>query len=384
MSDWALEPPRGLLQLGAVRLRLLQSRRHGRKRRFQFVRNGIEKRFLKFLRLTGDLRFAAFFQGAFFIYEECELGGESVEQFALLDRWWTGEPNSEYAFGAVAGNEWDMQRIGVRKCVGRSSGALLLLKRPHCDAFVFARRNERARPVARQTAFIAQPNRSIGEERTFDQRENLWECFVKIAAGGKRPRQTIQSGSAFFAAALRLFALAKLAGKMSDHDRDHEIRAEHHEILNLADVKGETRGNEQKIPEQRAKAGEKECRPAAQTRGREHDGEQIKKRDRPVPGVIEDEQTQRGDASGDDARNAESTPRCAGQTFLDRLALRRRRLLRRNHVNVDVPAVAHEPAQCITCPKSGPSSAKRFADDDLSHVVWPRNPQKRFANVTAG
>src|SRR4029077_7523933 len=108
MIDRASETVRRLLQLCAVRLWLLQRRGHGRERRLQFVRNGIEKRFLKFLRLTGDLRFAALFQRTFFVYEKRELGGESVEQFSLLNCRQIGEPNTAHSLSAVAGDEWDM------------------------------------------------------------------------------------------------------------------------------------------------------------------------------------------------------------------------------------------------------------------------------------
>ena len=49
------------------------------------MRDGIEKCFLKFLRLPRDLRGPAFFQGALLVHKERELGGESIEQFALLE-----------------------------------------------------------------------------------------------------------------------------------------------------------------------------------------------------------------------------------------------------------------------------------------------------------
>ena len=45
----------GLLQLGAIGLRLLQRGGHGGERRFQFVRDRIEKGFLEFLRLAGEI-----------------------------------------------------------------------------------------------------------------------------------------------------------------------------------------------------------------------------------------------------------------------------------------------------------------------------------------
>ena len=86
MIDRAGETSHGLLQLRAIGLRLLQRRGHGGEWRFQFVRDGIEKRLLKFLRLAGDLCGAALFQRALFVHEKRELRGKSVEQFALLDR----------------------------------------------------------------------------------------------------------------------------------------------------------------------------------------------------------------------------------------------------------------------------------------------------------
>ena len=86
MIDGAGEAPDGLLQFGAIRLRLLQRGGHGGERCFQFVRNRIEERLLQFLRLTRDLRRAALFQGALLVHEERELRGKGVEQLALLDR----------------------------------------------------------------------------------------------------------------------------------------------------------------------------------------------------------------------------------------------------------------------------------------------------------
>ena len=58
------------------------------------------------------------------------------------------------------------------------------------------------------------------------------------------------------AAAFGLLAFVQLGSQMSDDYRDNEIRAEHHEILELADVKSELRRNKQEIPEQRAEGGE--------------------------------------------------------------------------------------------------------------------------------
>ena len=84
--DRSRETTGGLLQFAAIRLRLLQRRRHGGERRFQFMRDRIEKRLLQFLRLTRDLRLAAFLQRALLVQVEGELRGEGVEQFALLMR----------------------------------------------------------------------------------------------------------------------------------------------------------------------------------------------------------------------------------------------------------------------------------------------------------
>jgi len=77
---------------------------------------------------------------------------------------------------------------------------------------------------------------------------------------------------------------------MSDHDRDHEVGAEHQEVLKLTDVKGEARRNEKKIPENRAECGEKQRRPTAQTRSCQNNCEQVKERNRPIAGEIEDRQ----------------------------------------------------------------------------------------------
>ena len=43
---------------------------------------------------------------------------------------------------------------------------------------------------------------------------------------------------------------------------DHEIGAEHHEIVKMGDEKSETRRDEEKIPKKRAECGEKQRRPA--------------------------------------------------------------------------------------------------------------------------
>ncbi len=64
--------------------------------------------------------------------------------------------------------------------------------------------------------------------------------------------QAVERGGALFAASFRLFAFAQLRSEMPDDERDHEIRAEHHEVVQMRDVKSEARRNEQEIPEQRA------------------------------------------------------------------------------------------------------------------------------------
>src|SRR6266496_740574 len=117
--------------------------------------------------------------------------------------------------------------------------------------------------MAGKTAFISQPNRRIGLKKVFDQRQNFRHRFAEIAAGGQRTGQTIERGSALFAAAFRLFALAQLRGEMADDERDDEIRTEHHHILKLADVKSEAWRNIKKIPEQRAQVRDLPSRPSS-------------------------------------------------------------------------------------------------------------------------
>src|SRR5438477_3055621 len=209
MIDRAGKTADGLLQLGAVRLRLLQSHCHGGKRRFQFMRDRIEKRFLQFLRLTGNLCSTAFFQRALFVHEKGELRGKGVEQLALLKRRQGIESDCKYTFSAVASDERHMQRFGIRKCVSGSSSALFLLKRPHGDAFIFARGRERARWVTRKATLPAQPNRCISFESFFDQRQNFRQGFIEISAGVKGACETVERGGAFFAAASCLSALAR-------------------------------------------------------------------------------------------------------------------------------------------------------------------------------
>ncbi len=77
---------------------------------------------------------------------------------------------------------------------------------------------------------------------------------------------------------------------MSDNDGDDKVRAEHHEVLELADVKREAWRNEQKIPEQRAEGSENERRPAAQSHSGEYDCEQVEERDCAVIDKVDDQQ----------------------------------------------------------------------------------------------
>ncbi len=110
----------------------------------------------------------------------------------------------------------------------------------------------------------------------------------EIAAGGQRARQTIQSRGAFFAAAFGLFAFMQLGCQVANDHGDYEVRTKHHEILELADVKSEPWWDEQEIPEQRAKRGQKKRRPPTQSGSGDYDCEQIEERDRPVTDVIND------------------------------------------------------------------------------------------------
>ena len=109
---------------------------------------------------------------------------------------------------------------------------------------------------------------------------------------------------------------------MSDDNGDDEIRAEHHEVLELADVKREAWRNEQKIPQQRAESGENKGRPAAQSHSGEDDCEQVEERDRPVTDKIEDQQREAGNASSDAERDSKLLPGRARQTFFERFTSR--------------------------------------------------------------
>ena len=211
-----------------------------------------------------------------------------------------------------------MQRVGIGKRVGRSSRRSAFFETPTSatlsslleGANVLAGCSERPLSSRSQTAASAW-------KEFFDQRQDLGQRFIEIAAGGERAGQAIERGGAFFAAAFRLFALAQLCGEMTDDERDHEIGAEHHEVVKVRDVKGEARRNEEKIPEQRAERGEKKRRPPAQPCGGENDREQIEKRNGPVASVIEDRQRQGGHDGGDGKCDAKVAPGRAGQTFLD-------------------------------------------------------------------
>src|SRR5215472_5240497 len=139
-----------------------------------------------------------------------------------------------------------------------------------------------------QTIFITKPHRCVGLKKISDQLQHFWKRFAKIAAGGQRTRQTIQSRGAFFPAALGLFAFVQLGRQMSDDNSDDEVSAEHHEVFEFADVKREAWRNEQKVPEQRAKCSQEKCGPATQSHSSDYDCEQIEERDCPITNVIKD------------------------------------------------------------------------------------------------
>ena len=80
--------------------------------------------------------------------------------------------------------------------------------------------------------------------------------------------------------ALTVNRLLPVIRQVTNDEPDDKQRAEHHHVLKLADVKCESRRNKEKIPEQGAKRGQKESRPSTQPRSGEHNGEQIKQRDR--------------------------------------------------------------------------------------------------------
>src|SRR5207247_10004818 len=109
------------------------------------------------------------------------------------------------------------------------------------------------------------PDCRIRLKEISDQLENFRKGLTQIAAGGQRPRETIQSRCAFFPAALGLFAFVQLGCQMSDDYGDDEVRAEHHAVLELADVKPKAWRNKQKVPQERAESREEKRRPTAQT-----------------------------------------------------------------------------------------------------------------------
>ena len=59
------------------------------------------------------------------------------------------------------------------------------------------------------------------------------------------------------------------------------------------------------------------------------------------------------------------------------------RFLCRDHVNVDVAAIAHEPAQQIRLQKAEPRRAQRFPHYNLRNVVLSGDTQQRFSNIPA-
>src|SRR6516162_10870413 len=101
-----------------------------------------------------------------------------------------------------------------------------------------------------QAIFIPQPDCGIRLKKIPYQLQHFWQRLIQIATGSKRTGQPVQSGGAFFTAALSLLAFVQLRGQMSNDNRDDEIRAEHHEVLELADVKRVARRNEQKVPQE--------------------------------------------------------------------------------------------------------------------------------------
>src|SRR4029450_5979720 len=220
-----------------------------------------------------------------------------------------------------------------------------------------------------QTVFVAQPHCRIALKEIFNQLQNPWAPFTQIATGGEHARQPIQSRGPFFATALGLFALAQLRGQMTDYERDHEVRAEHHEVLKLLNVERKARRNIKEIPEHGAERGEKERWPSPTAHSGKPAGKQQKKPNGIVPSGAKNRQGNRGDDGGDSERDAEVTPRRARQTFLDRVTPQLHRLLGRDHVDVDIAAVSHEPAQRVALPKIKPARAHRLTDDDLRDVV---------------
>src|SRR4029077_14330155 len=132
--------------------------------------------------------------------------------------------------------------------IGGFSRALFFLKRPHRHTFVFTRWNKFTGRMPRKTIFIAQPNRRIALKRVLDQRKNSRECFIQIAAGSQRSGQSIQGGGTFFTTTLGLLALAQFCRQVTDDERDHEISAEHQEVVKVGDVKREAWRDEEKIP----------------------------------------------------------------------------------------------------------------------------------------
>ena len=127
---------------------------------------------------------------------------------------------------------------------------------------------------------------------------------------------------------------------MTNDDGDDEIRAEHHEVVQLTDVKSESRRDEQKVPQHRAQSGEQQCRPAPQAGGGKNNREQIKQRDSPIASVSKGREANRRYAARNKKREPKIFPRCADETFIDCLALRLGRFVRRDDMDIDVAAVA--------------------------------------------
>src|SRR6478672_4486368 len=54
-----------------------------------------------------------------------------------------------------------------------------------------------------------------------------------------------------------------------------------------------------------------------------------------------------------------------------------------NHVNIDVAAIAHEPAQQIRPEKTEPRVPQRFPHYDLRNIVLSGDTQQCFSNIPA-
>ena len=75
------------------------------------------------------------------------------------------------------------------------------------------------------------------------------------------------------------------------------------------------------------------------------------------------------------------SPWRAGETFLDRFVTRLRRFIARDHVNIDVAAIPHEPAHQIGLEKTEPRRPQRFAHYELRNIVLSRDAQQSLTNI---